>query len=214
MTSRRLWLSAAVPLLSSACAAHRRARLAHPSLLNDIAPDAYLAEFQTSQGVFSIEVQRALAPNGADRFYHLVRHGFYDGASFFRVLPKFVVQWGLPADHALAEPWRKARIADDPVRTSNTRGMVTFAMAGPATRTTQVYVNMADNARLDKMGFAPFGRVTAGMDVFEKLYSGYGEGAPRGKGPSQDRISKEGDAYLRAEFPKLDRITRARIRRS
>lgn len=194
------------------CGLRRRARLRTPGLLIDLGPREYRAEFATTQGAFAIEVVRALAPNGADRFYHLVRNGFYDGAAFFRVLPQFVVQWGLPADPALAKGWHGARIADDPVRASNTRGMVSFAMAGPATRTTQVYVNMRDNSRLDKMGFSPFGQVVAGMEVFEKLYSGYGEGTPRGQGPSQDRIREEGDPYLRREYPKLDRIVRARIR--
>lgn len=206
-------IAAAAGLLP-ACGIRGRARLRTPSLLIDVGPSRYRAVFETTQGRFAVEVERALAPNGADRFYHLVRNGFYDGASFFRVLPKFVVQWGLPADPALAAAWHSARMADDPVRASNARGMITFAMAGPATRTTQVYVNLGDNQRLDRMGFAPFGRVVEGMDVLEKLHSEYGEGAPRGKGPSQERIRKEGDAYLRAEFPKLDRIVRARVRRS
>lgn len=207
--TRRSWTATALASLSAGCV--HRSRLKHPNLLFDLAPVRYHAEFQTTQGSFAIEVQRDLSPNGADRFYHLVRNGFYDGASFFRTLPKFVVQWGIPADPALAEIWNNARIPDDPVRASNTRGMITYAMAGPATRTTQVYVNMRDNSRLDKMGFSPFGRIVSGMEIFEKLHSGYGEGAPRGKGPSQDRIRKEGDAYLRKDFPLLDRITRAHI---
>jgi peptidyl-prolyl cis-trans isomerase A (cyclophilin A) len=207
---RREWL-ASLPWLAAGCGASRRARLQTPGRLVEPAPDRYRAEFRTTQGTYVIAVERALAPNGADRFFHLARNGFYDGASFFRVLPKFVVQWGLPADPRLAEVWHHARIADDPVRGSNTRGTICFAMGGPASRTTQVYVNMADNTRLDRLGFAPFGRVESGLEVFAKLHSGYGEGPPRGKGPSQERIRKEGAAYLRKEFPLLDSVLRVRV---
>ena len=176
------------------------------------APEKYKARFETTKGVFVIEVTRASAPLGADRFYNLVRGGFYDGARFFRTLPKFVVQFGINPDPKVSKAWGDAtKIKDDPVKESNQRGAVTFAMAGPDTRTTQVYINMRDNSRLDKMGFAPFGKVIAGMDVVEKLYADYGEGPPRGKGPDQDKIEAEGEAYLAREFPKLDKIVRARI---
>jgi peptidyl-prolyl cis-trans isomerase A (cyclophilin A) len=182
-----------------------------PSALNEQAPETYRAQFETSKGNFTIEVSRERAPLGADRFYNLVKNGFYDGARFFRVLPGFVVQFGIPADPSVASAWRAARIADDPVSGTNDRGSATFATAGPNTRTTQVFINLADNANLDTMGFAPFGRVTEGMDVVGELYSGYGEGAPRGRGPDQGRIQTEGNAYLEKQFPKLDYIRKVVI---
>jgi peptidyl-prolyl cis-trans isomerase A (cyclophilin A) len=183
----------------------------NPSTVNEQAPETYRVQFQTSKGNFTMEVTRAWAPLGADRFYNLVRSGFYDNARFFRVLPTFVVQFGIPADPAVAGQWRSARIADDPVTQSNAAGSVTFATAGPNTRTTQVFINLADNANLDAMGFAPFGRISEGIDVVGQLYSGYGEGAPHGKGPNQGRIQTEGNAYLEREFPKLDHIRKAEI---
>lgn len=187
-------------------------RLLKPEKFTRKAPAIYNARFETTQGTFVIEVHRDWAPLGADRFYNLVRAGFYDGQRFFRTLPKFVVQWGLPANAAVAEAWREnTRIKDDPVTQSNTRGFVSFATSGPETRTTAIFVNMADNSRLDKTGFAPFGKVTQGMEVFEKLFAGYGEGAPRGQGPSQRKIREMGEPYLAKEFPLLDKIVRARI---
>jgi peptidyl-prolyl cis-trans isomerase A (cyclophilin A) len=152
------------------------------------------------------------APLGAARFRALVESGFYDGARFFRVLPGFVAQVGINGDPAVTRKWDKSEIQDDPVRQSNTRGRVTFATGGPNTRTTQIFFNYSDkNARLDSKGFSPFGEVVEGMDVLERLYSGYGEGAPQGKGPDQDRIEKEGNAYLERDFPKLDYIRTARL---
>jgi peptidyl-prolyl cis-trans isomerase A (cyclophilin A) len=179
--------------------------------MNLEAPDRFKVLFETSAGDFVLEVERALAPLGADRFYNLVRSGYYEGTRFFRVVPGFVVQWGLSGDPEVAAAWRGARIEDDPVVGSNTRGTITFAMGGPGTRTVQVYINLGDNSRLDDTGFAPFGRVTGGMDVVEALYGGYGDGAPRGQGPEQGRITSEGDAYLEAEFPELDRVERVTI---
>jgi peptidyl-prolyl cis-trans isomerase A (cyclophilin A) len=175
------------------------------------APASYRAEFETSKGSFTIEVTRAWAPLGADRFYNLIKNGFYDGARFFRVLPGFVVQFGIPADPGVARKWRTARIADDAVTQHNVAGSVTFATAGPNTRTTQVFINLGDNGNLDGMGFAPFGRVTEGMDIVGKLYSAYGEGAPHGRGPDQGRIQGEGNAYLERDFPKLDYIKKVTI---
>ncbi len=175
------------------------------------APATYRAVFETSKGPFTIEVTRDWAPLGADRFRSLVTSGAFDGARFFRVLPGFVVQFGIPGDPAVAHEWREARIADDPVRQTNARGAVTFATAGPNTRTSQVFINLANNASLDGMGFAPFGTVVEGMDVVEALYSGYGEGAPHGRGPDQGRIQSQGNAYLEKEFPKLDYIVKAAI---
>jgi peptidyl-prolyl cis-trans isomerase A (cyclophilin A) len=158
-----------------------------------------------------IDVDTALAPIGARRFYDLVRNGYYDGVRFFRVLPGFVVQFGISGDPAIAAAWRGARIPDDAPRQSNQRGSVTFAMSGPSTRTVQLFINLTDNSRLDATGFAPFGRVTGGMDVVDRLHSGFGEGPPRGRGPDQSRIQSEGEAYLQREFAPLDRVVRARI---
>jgi peptidyl-prolyl cis-trans isomerase A (cyclophilin A) len=183
----------------------------NPTANNETAPETYTAQFETSKGNFTIEVTRAWAPLGADRFYNLVKGGVFDGARFFRVLPGFVVQFGIPGDPEAARTWRAARIADDPVTQSNTTGSITFATAGPKTRTSQVFINLADNDNLDSMGFAPFGRVTAGMDIVAQLHSGYGEGAPHGRGPDQGRIQSEGNAYLERDFPKLDFIKKATV---
>ncbi len=185
--------------------------LANPAALNAQAPAAYKVKFDTSKGPFVIEVHRDWAPLGADRFYNLVKNGFYNDARFFRVITGFMVQFGINADPRLAAVWREAAINDDPVSKSNTRGMITFATRGPNTRTTQVFINYGNNARLDTGGFAPFGQVVSGMDVVDALYSGYGEGAPRGAGPEQSRLQSEGNAYLNKEFPKLDYIKTATI---
>ncbi|HSH76370.1 MAG TPA: peptidylprolyl isomerase [Longimicrobiales bacterium] len=180
--------------------------------MNATAPDSYRARFETSSGDFVIEVQRSLAPNGADRFYNLVRNGYYDGVRFFRVLDGFMAQFGMHGDPQVTARWRSAQIPDDPVAGSNTRGTVTFAMTGqPNSRTTQVFINFGDNMNLDGMGFAPFGQVVDGMDVVDELYSGYGEGAPNGSGPSQAQIQAEGNRYLESEFPQLDYVVRATI---
>lgn len=183
--------------------------LDHPASLNQQAPDVYWAKFTTTKGDFVIKVTRSWAPYGADRFYNLVKNGFYNGNSFFRVLPGFVVQFGISPDPNLSQIWHNATIPDDPVRESNVAGTVTFATAGPDTRTTQVFINLADNKSLDAQGFAPFGSVTEGMDVVGNLYSGYGEGAPMGNGPDQTLIQKEGETYLAQNFPKLDHIKSA-----
>lgn len=175
------------------------------------APATYRAAFETSKGNFTVEVNREWAPLGADRFYELVTSGAFDNARFFRVLPGFVVQFGIPGDPEVARKWRGAQFADDKVTQSNTRGSITFATAGPNTRTSQVFINLADNNSLDRMGFAPFGTVVEGMDVVDSLYSGYGEGAPHGRGPDQGRIQSQGNAYLEKDFPKLDYIVRATI---
>lgn len=179
--------------------------------MTQVAPERYKALFETTDGDFIVEVERAWAPQGADRFYNLVRHGYYDGVRFFRVLPGFVVQFGIHGEPELATAWKSARMPDDSVSQSNQRGTITFATAGPDTRTVQVFINLADNARLDAMGFAPFGRVTGGMDAVDRFYSGYGEGAPRGRGPDQGRMEEEGEEYLARDFPEMDRVIRARI---
>ena len=211
--SRRTFLTALALLGSGGCAPHYE-RLVAPARFVKSAPAVYRTRFETTKGIFVIEVHRDWAPLGADRFYNLVRGGFYDGQRFFRTLPKFVVQWGISPNPSVSKAWGEAtRIKDDPVTSSNTRGFVSFATSGPNTRTTAIFVNMADNSRLDKIGFAPFGKVTSGMEVFEKLYAEYGEGAPRGKGPEQRKIREQGEPYLAKEFPLLDRIVRARIER-
>lgn len=186
-------------------------KLLDPAKLTAKAPDVFNARFDTSKGVFVIEVHRDWAPNGADRFYNLVSNGFYDNARFFRVISGFMAQFGINADPKVNDAWQPAVIADDPVKQSNSRGMVSFAMRGPGTRTTQLFINYANNARLDSMGFSPFGKVIEGMEVVDALFAEYGEGAPGGRGPRQDRIQSEGNAYLNAEFPKLDFIKTARI---
>ncbi len=189
-----------------------KAALKNPAALTETAPATYKVRFDTTAGPFLVEVQRAWAPHGADRFYNLVKNGFYDDARFFRVISGFMVQFGIHGDPAVSAVWQGARLPRDPVKQSNKRGYITYAMgASPDTRTTQVFINFADNSNLDSMGFAPFGRVVSGMDVVDKIYSDYGEGAPRGRGPSQGRIQMEGNAYLAKEFPELDSIKKATI---
>ncbi|MGH7530380.1 MAG: peptidylprolyl isomerase [Gemmatimonadales bacterium] len=175
------------------------------------APDSFRARFETSTGEFVIAVHRAWAPHGADRFYNLVRAGYYDGVRFFRVIPGFMAQFGIHGDPEVSAAWREQYIPDDPVLRTNIRGMVSFATAGPGTRTTQVFVNYRNNDRLDAMGFAPFGQVIEGMEVVDSLYRGYGEGQPRGRGPAQMRLQIEGNEYIERQFPRLDYIIRARI---
>lgn len=187
------------------------AKLRNPAALTEAAPATFVANLDTSKGVISITVHRDWAPNGADRFYNLVKAGFYDDVRFFRVIEGFMGQFGIHGNPAVATAWRTAQIKDDAVKQSNKRGFLTFATAGPNTRTTQLFINLGDNVGLDKQGFAAFGEVTKGMDVVDKIYSGYGEGAPRGKGPEQGRTQGEGNAYLTKEFPKLDYIKTATI---
>lgn len=179
--------------------------------MNQKAPESFQARFETTKGDFVIEVERAWAPRGADRFYNLVRGGFYDDCRFFRVLSRFVAQIGINGDPKIAAAWENATIEDDPVVKSNRRGFVTYAMAGPNSRTTQIFFNYGDNVRLDEMGFAPFGRVVEGMAVLDGLHAGYGEGAPQGSGPRQDLIAAQGNVYLEEEFPELDSVRSARI---
>lgn len=190
--------------------APRPSTAARPSLLNPAsltakAPAEFKVAFTTSAGNFTVQVHRDWAPLGADRFYNLVRRGFFTNASFFRVVPGFVVQSGLNANPAINKVWDQAKIQDDPVKQSNKRGTLVFATAGPNTRTTQLFINFADNGRLDGMGFAPFGEVIEGMDTVDKIYPGYGEQ------PSQDLITAQGDAYMSKNFPKIDKIKLARV---
>ncbi len=191
-------------------AAAEGSSLLDPQAWAETAPDQFRVRFTTTRGDFVVEVKREWTPHGADRFYNLVKAGFYDGAKFFRVVPGFVVQFGMKGEPAVDAAWSKATIPDDPVVQSNRAGYVTFAKSqAPNSRTTQVFINLRDNTRLDSMGFAPFGRVVAGMEVVEALFGGYGDGPPAGRGPSQARIAQEGNAYLEREFPKLDGIVRA-----
>jgi cyclophilin family peptidyl-prolyl cis-trans isomerase len=197
--------------ISAAYAQTKSKSLLQPDSLNAQAPAKYLAKFETTKGAFVVEVTRAWAPRGADRFYNLVKNGFFKDASFFRVIPGFVVQFGMSADPMVSMAWHEARIPDDPVTQSNQRGSLTFATSGRNSRTTQVFINLKDNTQLDRMGFAPFGKVVKGMEVVEKLYSGYGDAPPGGNGPDQTRINNDGKPYLDKEFPKLDSIKEAVI---
>ena len=212
-----VWLATLLLAAASLClaeekgAAESREALKDPTALKEKAPAVYKAKFDTTKGPFVVEVYRGWAPNGADRFYNLVKNGFYDNARFFRVLEGFMAQFGINGDPNIAAVWREANIPDDPVKQSNVRGNLSFATAGPNTRTTQVFINFGDNAGLDGQGFSPFGKVVSGMKVVDSLYDGYGEGAPDGQGPNQGQIQMEGNAYLERDFPKLDYIKKATI---
>lgn len=177
------------------------------------APDSFEVTFATTAGEIVVRARRDWAPRGADRLYTLVQSGFYDDTRFFRVLDGFMAQFGASGSPELSRRWSDSTIADDSVANSNQRGRVSFASAGPDTRTTQLFISTDDNARLDDMGFAPVGEVVSGMTVVDSLHSGYGEGPPDGQGPDQARITREGNAYLDRDFPALDAVQRARISR-
>jgi len=182
-----------------------KAKLRNPARLTEVAPPTYSARFDTSVGPFVVQVHRDWAPKGADRFYNLVKNGYFDNTRFFRVLPNFMVQFGINGDPTIQSAWRDANIPDDPVKQSNKRGYITFAKSGaPDSRTTQVFISFGNNARLDADGFAPFGQVISGMEVVDKINAEYKEQ------PDQGRIQMQGNAYLRA-FPRLDYITKATI---
>ncbi len=208
MRRRTLFLSMIAGALFFCACSHQTAETTSPE---EHGPDTYKVRFETTKGQFVVTVTRAWAPLGADRFYTLVKSGFYDGARFFRVLPGFVVQFGIAGDPAVNTKWHNANLVDDPVTQTNRRGTITYGTAGPNTRTTQVFINLADNARLDSKGFAPFGEVTEGMDAVDKFYSEYGEGPPLGGGPAQTRAEAEGNAYFGRDFPKLDYAKKASI---
>ena len=208
--SRCLFLPAAALVLagcSTSSNQHPTTNIQHPAS----APDLYRVKLETGKGDIVLEIHKDWAPLGADRFYQLVQSGFFDGARVFRVISGFMVQFGIAGDPKVQSLWRMSPLMDDPVKQSNAKGRISFAMAGPRSRTTQVFINLVDNARLDNAGFAPFGEVVSGMEVVDKLYSGYGEGAPRGNGPSQDMIQSQGNAYLEKDFPRLDFIKKASI---
>ncbi len=182
-----------------------------PSKATEKAPEVFKVKFATTKGDFTIEVNRTWAPLGADRFYNLVKAGFFSDAAFFRVISGFMVQFGIHGNPEVAAVWRDARITDDPAVQSNKKGYISYAMAGPNTRTSQLFINFGDNSNLDGMGFSPFGKVIEGMDIVDSIYAGYGEGAPMGQGPDQGRIQMQGNAYLKSDFPKLDYIKSATI---
>jgi len=183
-------------------------KLKDPAQLNERAPDQFRARFDTSQGVFVIAVEREWAPLAADRFYNLVKNGFYNDSRFFRVLSGFMAQFGLHADPSVQAAWRTANLKDEPAKKSNTRGFVSFTReSSPNSSYTMIFLNYKDNSYLDADGFAPFGEVVSGMDVPDRLYSGYG----RQNVPDQRRILRDGNAYLQAEYPMLDFVKTATI---
>ncbi len=176
------------------------------------APDRFSVSVETTKGTFVIDVERTLAPRGVDRFYRLVSAGYFDDSRFFRVVPGFIAQFGIPGDPSIARLWKDRAMRDDSTRTSNVRGTIAYAMTGPDTRTTQLFISLVDNSRLDVQGFAPIGRVVSGMDVVDQLYGGYGETAGGGmRAGKQARMMEEGNAHLDRAYPKLDRLVRARI---
>jgi homoserine O-acetyltransferase len=182
------------------------------SLWTQPAPEVYRVLIKTTKGNITLEVTRALAPRGADRFYHLVEVGFYNDSRFYRVITGRFAQFGIAGDPAIAKIWQNERFPDDPVKDTNVRGTFAFAMTGPDARTTQIYVNTGDQSRLDAMGFAPFGKVVEGMDVVDSLYAGYAEQSGGGmRAGHQGKLFDEGNAYLDREFPLLDKLLRAEI---
>jgi homoserine O-acetyltransferase len=194
--------------------AERRALLLQPNAAywTQPAPARFDVTVETTQGQFVIAVDRALAPRGADRFYRLVRAGYFDDSRFFRVVPGFIAQFGIPGDPAISRVWKDRAMPDDSARASNVRGMIAYAMTGPNTRTTQLFISLVDNSRIDVQGFAPIGRVVSGMDVVDRIYGGYGESAGGGmRAGHQDRMMNEGNQHLDRDYPRLDRLIRARI---
>src|SRR5260370_18736996 len=201
-------LTAAIALCG--CSDQPKTDSATPAKLEH-APDVYKVKVETSKGDFVVQINKEWAPLGAERLFQLVQSGFYDQARCFRVLPGFMVQFGINAAPKTSALWQNMTIPDDPVKQSNTRGRLTFAKRGPGTRTTQVFINYADNSRLNADGFAPLGEVVSGMEVVDKIYSGYGEGYPGGNGPRQDLMQTQGNAYLELNFPRLDYIKKASL---
>ena len=199
---KKVWLFV---VLAAVPAAYGQANLKNPSALKERAPAVYKVKFDTSAGVFEMEVHADWASNGADGFYNLVKNGYYDGCRFFRVVPGFMVQFGINGDPATQRNWVDATIPDEPVKQGNARGFIFAKSAAPNSRTTQVFINFKDNSFLNRQEFSPFGRVIGEMEVVDKVYSGYGEQ------PEQGRIQAEGNTYLTKAFPKLDYIKKATI---
>ncbi len=220
MTVRRRRAAAFVALLALAGApgacAHQPVRRAlldpAAALWRTPAPDSFRVRVQTTRGPFELEAYRAWAPHGVDRLWQLVRAGYFDDSRFFRVVPAFIVQFGIAGDPRVATFWRARTIPDDPVRQRNTRGLISFAMTGPNTRTTQLFINLRDNSRLDAQGFAPVAMILRGMNVVDRLYAGYGEASGGGmRAAHQDSLFLGGNAWLDRAFPRLDRIVSARL---
>ena len=213
-------LATVAVMLSATGCAHRGVwrveRFADPldDAFRQPAPAKFLAVFETTKGRVDIEVTREWAPIGADRFYHLVESGFFDGQRLFRIRPNYIAQWGLHSDPGVIAAWKESFIMDDPVKTPNTKGTIAFAFKDKDARSTQVYINLVDNLQQDAQGFATFGRVVRGMDVVEKWYGAYGEDAGGGiRGGKQGPIEREGAVWLDRNYPKLDRIIRAHVKR-
>lgn len=201
-------LALLVPTIHASAQMKTPEALKNPAALKDKAPAKFKAQFETTKGAFVVDVTRAWSPNGADRFYNLVKYGFFDGVKFFRVVPEFVVQFGIHGDPAIATKWLESNIPDDKVVQGNKRGFLTFAKSGaPNSRSTQLFINLKDNDRLDAMGFSAFGKVSKGMDVVDKLYGGYGEQITQ----LQGEIAAGGNKYLEANWPKLDSIKKATL---
>lgn len=205
---RRLLRVLCLSMIANACSQDSRpgadSTARGPSEQTAAAPDSFRVAFETTRGNFDVDVIRAWSPRGADRFHELVTTGYFTDVAFIRVLPGFVAQFGMHGDPAVNRRWERP-ILDDPVVQSNKRGTIVFATSGPHTRGNQFFINYSDNARLDRMGFSPFGRVVEGMSVVDSIYAGYGET------PDQSRVGAEGNAYLKREFPRLDYIKSARI---
>ena len=179
--------------------------------VNLTAPAEFKVKLETSKGDILLKVMRDWAPKGADRFYSLVKNGYYDECRFYRVMPKYIAQFGIHGTPAVALKWKEAPIDDDPVKQKNTRGRVAFAKGGPNTRTTNLFINLKDNTSFGSDGFAPIGEVVEGMEVADQLFSGYGDGAPKGRGPGQKKIYEEGNAWLEKDFKDMDYIKSAKL---
>lgn len=212
----RTFATATTTLLALACGGGEeevpeelRNPLLYPGRLTEPAPERFEAHFETTAGSFVVEVHRDWAPLGADRFYNLVKNGFYDDQRIYRVVEGFMVQFGIHGDPLVDYQWRDELLLDDPVVATNARGRVSFAKGGANSRTVEVFINFRDNGDLDSRGFAPFGEVVEGMDVVDAFHSGYGDGPPRGEGPYQAQAHAQGNEYFDADFPELDRIVRA-----
>jgi len=196
---------AALLLVTASCRFTRPGEMDDRRLLTRV-------RIETSKGSFVLEANRQWAPRGTERFLELVRAGFFDDSRFFRVREKYIAQFGIAGDPAVTRKWKDRYIPDDSVRTSNVRGTFAFAMTGPNLRNTQIYISLVDNKQLDGQGFSPVGRVVEGMDVVDRIYSGYGEDAGGGlRAGKQQRMLDEGNRHLDAQFPKLDRLLRASI---
>ena len=198
-------------LMAAAGGCARAPALLRPAPVEGAAPEVFRVRFETSRGQFVVEARRSWSPAGADRFFYLARNRFYDGNRFFRVVSRFMVQFGVSGDPAVSAVWGERFIRDEQVLHANERGTVSFATSGRDSRSTQLFINYANNRSLDRQGFAPIGRVVEGMEVVDSLFAGYGEGPPMGRGPDQRRIVQEGNDYLKREFPRLDYIAKARI---